>query len=910
MDDTTSFNKLSAEENEFTRGRDNGIDDFVIGGDDEERKEMTEETSSQAAAMEKTPVLPKGAAAAAVSIRGTGEEDTKPLLPDREAQEVIQTAAVASLSNLPPMDMKFGDNVSSVIPVEAVTPTRTPDIHDPLDVFSSIEVTSNTSFGGARDAIDEITKNGLDEPPLPDYDDSYAILSSATDKTEIHEAGSIEEARILRSESERGSQKEPAAQEEGVGASTSYQTTGISSETIPAEKLSVEGKNGESQSLLNAGSDESAGPDHEGGPEQRFADGNHTLSSRLEDEENADVGHEQVPSINSLDDRTTRLNESTEPKYFKPILGETDNVQITDNAMIIEYDDDAASNRSLYRTLQLFPAQAKHGSTDGSHDIDDASVKAEKAASESAAREPDVNEEPGFDEDANDDDQSSDGQEKAGVYGSSRDEDICMEKITQERANDDEENVSGGSQQETSLRGIMHPSVHGGAAENSLVPEGAASDFSRAESRKSVPAAKEMTQKKKTRPKEESGLRVETFQEVAEPNAKMSAKQSFSGRLRTTLRSDLESYTDSENDITVSVVTWNLAEDSPSEEDAAFIRRFRTSGGSRQKGSDIVLISGQECENIKPRRTEGHRSREFRRLMIKMLGKQYVPIAMHSLGGIQFGLFCKRTILRDLEHVSVGDVTCGIGNVFHNKGAIAAFVQLKARSVNGTLPTNRSRSLRMLFVTAHMAAHVKNFEARDSDFWRIVTELEAQAPPRFLPSSGSISENLSGGSLLLQEMDRIFFCGDLNYRIDLPREKADNLIHRMENLLAQEPDNLDAKRQVDVIRLKMLRHDQLLCSMAEDRAFPGFAEGKITFPPTFKFDKLSDDYDTSHKQRIPAWTDRVLFKPFGTRVLEYDSIRNARHSDHRPVYASFRVNMVGKEIRNVVRRKRSFQPKK
>jgi len=183
---------------------------------------------------------------------------------------------------------------------------------------------------------------------------------------------------------------------------------------------------------------------------------------------------------------------------------------------------------------------------------------------------------------------------------------------------------------------------------------------------------------------------------------------------------------DHRSDMTISIVTWNLAEDSPAEEEAHFFRQFR--------GSDLVLISGQECENIKPRRSEGHRSREYRRLMVKMLGKRYIPLGMHMLGGIQFGLFCKRSVLDKIEFVNIADVTCGIGNVFHNKGAIAAFVQVKASKDSSVKDDTkpRSKSLRMLFITAHMAAHVKNSEARDADFWRIVQELEAQAPPRFL----------------------------------------------------------------------------------------------------------------------------------------------------------------------------------
>ena len=42
--------------------------------------------------------------------------------------------------------------------------------------------------------------------------------------------------------------------------------------------------------------------------------------------------------------------------------------------------------------------------------------------------------------------------------------------------------------------------------------------------------------------------------------------------------------------------------------------------------------------------------------------------------------------------------------------------------------------------------------------------------------------------------------------------------------------------------------------------FSGFQEGPVDFGPTYKYDLFSDDYDTSEKQRIPAWTDRVLWR--------------------------------------------------
>jgi hypothetical protein len=366
----------------------------------------------------------------------------------------------------------------------------------------------------------------------------------------------------------------------------------------------------------------------------------------------------------------------------------------------------------------------------------------------------------------------------------------------------------------------------------------------------------------------------------------------------------LVSSMDTAKDIQVSVVTWNLAEDSPEEEDARFIREFRKRGVDG-KGSDFVLISGQECENIKPRRTEGRRSREFRRLMVKMLGKRFVPIAIHQLGGIQFGLFCRRSILSEVESVSVADVTCGIGNVFHNKGGIAAFVQMKARNKADSI-LNHAKSVKMLFVTAHLAAHVKNAEARDADFWRIMTELEAQAPLSFVKQTAD-SEH-SSGTELLGSADRLFFCGDLNYRLDLPREIMEHSIQQINELVNLGDDQSTQKAKA--LRAALLRHDQLRSTMAARRAFVDLAEGEITFSPTFKFDKNSDDFDTSHKQRIPAWTDRILFKPIGTRVLEYKSVLDARQSDHRPVHATFRVNLEGREVPKSAKKRAKSKRKK
>eukprot|EP01038_Epipyxis_sp_PR26KG_P005682 gene5682-7844_t len=121
--------------------------------------------------------------------------------------------------------------------------------------------------------------------------------------------------------------------------------------------------------------------------------------------------------------------------------------------------------------------------------------------------------------------------------------------------------------------------------------------------------------------------------------------------------------------------------------------------------------------------------------------------------------------------------------------------------------------------------------------------------------------------------DVVVFMGDLNYRIKGNRAIIDRLLEKdMHEVLVQ--------------------NDQLRINMDKFLVLQGFVEPPITFRPTYKLDIGKNSYDSSVKNRIPAWTDRILHvKSNFLHCLEYFSDSSITTSDHRPVFASFIVSL-------------------
>jgi hypothetical protein len=121
--------------------------------------------------------------------------------------------------------------------------------------------------------------------------------------------------------------------------------------------------------------------------------------------------------------------------------------------------------------------------------------------------------------------------------------------------------------------------------------------------------------------------------------------------------------------------------------------------------------------------------------------------------------------------------------------------------------------------------------------------------------------------------DIVIFMGDLNYRIKGNRSIVDKLL---------------AGNMYEVL----VNNDQLKNNMKQNLVLENFIEPPLHFRPTYKFDRGTDIYDSGPKSRIPSWTDRIFYKNSEDIVcLAYNSDMSISTSDHKPVYASFMINI-------------------
>ncbi|OMO77650.1 Inositol polyphosphate-related phosphatase [Corchorus capsularis] len=230
---------------------------------------------------------------------------------------------------------------------------------------------------------------------------------------------------------------------------------------------------------------------------------------------------------------------------------------------------------------------------------------------------------------------------------------------------------------------------------------------------------------------------------------------------------------------------------------------------------------------------------------------KYCLVASKQMVGIFLTVWVKSDLRDDVRNLKVSCVGRGLMGYLGNKGSISISMSLHQTS--------------FCFVCSHLTSGQKEGDElrRNSDVMEILRKT------RFPRVHGMGDEN-SPQSIL--EHDRIIWLGDLNYRIALSYRSAKALVE-MRNWKA------------------LLENDQLRIEQRRGRVFEGWSEGKIYFPPTYKYSNNSDRYagedrHPKEKRRTPAWCDRILWYGRGLHQLSY--VRGeSKFSDHRPVYSVF-----------------------
>ncbi|KAI8035944.1 synaptojanin-1 [Drosophila gunungcola] len=225
----------------------------------------------------------------------------------------------------------------------------------------------------------------------------------------------------------------------------------------------------------------------------------------------------------------------------------------------------------------------------------------------------------------------------------------------------------------------------------------------------------------------------------------------------------------------------------------------------------------------------------------------YVLLTYQQLVGVCLYIYIRPEHAPHIRDVAIDCVKTGLGGATGNKGACAIRFVLHGTS--------------MCFVCAHFAAGQSQVAERNADYAEITRKLA-------FPMGRTLKSH-----------DWVFWCGDFNYRIDMEKDELKECV-----------------RNGDLPTV--LEFDQLRKEQEAGNVFGEFLEGEIGFDPTYKYDLFSDDYDTSEKQRAPAWTDRVLWRR-RKALAEGDFAASAwnpgnlihygrselKQSDHRPVIA-------------------------
>ncbi|XP_013763722.1 inositol polyphosphate phosphatase-like 1b isoform X1 [Pundamilia nyererei] len=233
----------------------------------------------------------------------------------------------------------------------------------------------------------------------------------------------------------------------------------------------------------------------------------------------------------------------------------------------------------------------------------------------------------------------------------------------------------------------------------------------------------------------------------------------------------------------------------------------------------------------------------------------FKQVAVQSLWNIRLAVFVKPEHESRISHVNTASVKTGLGNTLGNKGAVGVSFHFNGTSFG--------------FVNCHLTSGSDKVLRRNQNFVDILRLL-------------SLGDKQLFAFDISLRFTHLFWCGDLNYRLDL--DVQDILKHV-------------SKREFE----ELMCADQLTQERHKRKAFLYFKEEKIAFPPTYRYERGSRDcylwqkYKTSGvRVNVPSWCDRILWKSYPETHITctaYGCTDDIFTSDHSPVFATYQVGV-------------------
>ncbi|KAL3934619.1 MAG: hypothetical protein SGBAC_009701 [Bacillariaceae sp.] len=285
----------------------------------------------------------------------------------------------------------------------------------------------------------------------------------------------------------------------------------------------------------------------------------------------------------------------------------------------------------------------------------------------------------------------------------------------------------------------------------------------------------------------------------------------------------------------------------------------RTRRGSFFGSSFLQLEEAKAKQDAFLAAVEGADVVQIRQQIQQILGDDYTNISQEQRGQMRLTIWALKDVAPGIRNIKVSGANTGVGNVLANKGGIVTSMVF--------------HDTRLSFLSAHLAAHEgdRYYNARCSNMYDILKSSKTFE----ICDRHSIDSTVGS--------HHMFVMGDLNFRTKFSDNSTATHAEKFERAckMIKEEDWTG-----------LYRYDELHKGVRLGDVLVDFDTLPCNFNPTFKVERTHGfDYKD---QRIPSYTDRILFKSApglrgNLRPLCHEACEDFITSDHKPMRGAFSI---------------------